>query len=131
MLTKRISEAFALAVLAGEKQVREGISIPNAAHPLGIASTTLEFGVDEDKAIASLLRDALDDGHLPRNGTAQGAALELLQNRDCDALNAVGVTIVEGEHPRSTYYAADLMCDSNFANKAAAAAGIKVLFKNC
>jgi hypothetical protein len=70
-----------------------------------------------------------EDDYLPRDGTAQGAALEFFQNMDGDALDALGVTIVEGEHPGSTYYAAELTGDVDVANKAAAAAGIAVRFK--
>jgi hypothetical protein len=70
-----------------------------------------------------------EDDHLPRDGTAQGAALEFFQNMDGDALDAIGVTIVEGEHPGSTYYAAELAGEVDTANKAAAAAGIAVRFK--
>lgn len=62
MLTERISEALALAVQAHEKQVRKGTSIPYVAHPMGVASIALEFGADEDQAIAALLHDALEDG---------------------------------------------------------------------
>jgi hypothetical protein len=67
--------------------------------------------------------------HLPRDGTAQGAALEFFQGMNCDALDALGVTIVEGEHPGSTYYAAELTGDVDVANKAAVAASISVRFK--
>lgn len=70
-----------------------------------------------------------EEDHLPRDGTAQGAALEFFQNMDGDALDALGVTIVEGEHPGSTYYAAELTGNVAVANKAAAAAGIAVRFK--
>lgn len=45
-----------------------------------------------------------EDDYLPRNLTAQGASLEFFENMDGDALNALGVTLVEGEHPGSTYY---------------------------
>lgn len=62
MLTERISEALALAVQAHEKQVRKGTSIPYVAHPMGVASIALEFGADEDHAIAALLHDVLEDG---------------------------------------------------------------------
>lgn len=62
MLTGRISEALALAVQAHEKQVRKGTSIPYVAHPMGVASIALEFGADEDQAIAALLHDVLEDG---------------------------------------------------------------------
>ncbi len=70
-----------------------------------------------------------EDDHLPRDGTAQGAALEFFQNLGSDALDALGVTIVEGEHPGSTYYAAELTCDVDAANKAAVNAVIPVRFK--
>ncbi len=62
MLTERISEALALAVQAHERQVRKGTSIPYVAHPMGVASIALEFGADEDQAIAALLHDVLEDG---------------------------------------------------------------------
>lgn len=62
MLTDRISEALALAVQAHEKQVRKGTSIPYVAHPMAVASIALEFGADEDQAIAALLHDVLEDG---------------------------------------------------------------------
>lgn len=62
MLTERISEALALAVEAHAKQVRKGTSIPYVAHPMGVASIALEFGADENQAIAALLHDVLEDG---------------------------------------------------------------------
>ncbi len=62
MLTQRISEALALAVQAHEHQVRKGTSVPYVAHPMGVASIALEFGADEDQAIAALLHDVLEDG---------------------------------------------------------------------
>lgn len=62
MLTERISDALALAVQAHERQVRKGTSIPYVAHPMGVASIALEFGADEDQAIAALLHDVLEDG---------------------------------------------------------------------
>lgn len=70
-----------------------------------------------------------EDDHLPRNGTAQGAALEFFQSMDGDTLNILGVKIVEGEHPSSSYYAAELTGDIDLANKAAADGGIPVRFK--
>jgi hypothetical protein len=48
---------------------------------------------------------------------------------DSDALEALGVTIVEGEHPGSSYFAAELTGDVEVENKAAKAAGIALRFK--
>ena len=70
-----------------------------------------------------------EDDHLPRNGTAQGAALEFFQDMDGSTLDILGVEIVEGEHPGSSYYAAELTGDLDRANKAAADAGVPVRFK--
>lgn len=67
--------------------------------------------------------------HLPKDATAQGAALEFFHNMAGSDLDTLGVTIVEGEHPGSTYYAAELMSDIDAANKAAENAGIPVRFK--
>jgi hypothetical protein len=43
-------------------------------------------------------------------------------------LDALGVVIIEGEHPGSTYYAAELVRDIDDANRAAKAAGLPVRF---
>ena len=69
-----------------------------------------------------------EDDYLPKNSTSQGAALEFFQRMDGDDLDVIGVVIIEGEHPGSTYYAAELEVDLDTANKAAAEAGIPVRF---
>lgn len=61
MLTDRIAKALALAVEAHDKQLRKGTNIPYVAHPMGVASLALDFGADEDQAIAALLHDVLED----------------------------------------------------------------------
>ena len=69
-----------------------------------------------------------EDDYLPKNSTSQGAALEFFQRMDANDLDLIGVVIVEGEHPGSTYYAAELEVELDTANKAAAEAGIPVRF---
>ena len=69
-----------------------------------------------------------EDEHLPESGTAQGAALEFFRDMEADELDMLGVDVVEGEHPGSTYYAAELRGDIEEANRAAQAAGIPVRF---
>ena len=61
MLTERIGQALTLAVEAHNGQLRKGTSIPYVAHVMGVASIALEFGADEDQAIAALLHDVLED----------------------------------------------------------------------
>ena len=62
MLTKRFSQGLELAVRAHDGQVRKGTGIPYIAHPMAVASIALEYGADEDQAIAALLHDAVEDG---------------------------------------------------------------------
>lgn len=62
MLTEKFSSAVSLAAQAHASQVRKGSSIPYIAHPLGVASLVLEFGGDEEQAIAGLLHDVIEDG---------------------------------------------------------------------
>jgi hypothetical protein len=69
-----------------------------------------------------------EDDYLPQAGTAQGAALEFFRSMDANSVDLLGVDIVEGEHPGSTYYAAELRGDIDVTNRAAEAAGLRVRF---
>ena len=62
MLTDRIAKALALAVEAHDGQKRKGTNIPYVSHPMGVAAIALDYGADEDQAIAALLHDVLEDG---------------------------------------------------------------------
>jgi len=62
-LTDRFSDALTAAVDIHEGQLRKGTDTPYIAHLLGVASTVLELGGDEDAVIAALLHDALEDQH--------------------------------------------------------------------
>lgn len=57
----RFSEAFSFAATIHGEQRRKGTSIPYVAHVLGVASLALEYGAEEDEAIAALLHDAIED----------------------------------------------------------------------
>ncbi len=61
----RLGPRFLLAfVFAAEKhagQTRKASTIPYIAHLMGVASLVLEFGGDEDMAIAALLHDVVED----------------------------------------------------------------------
>ncbi|MCO5792075.1 MAG: HD domain-containing protein [Blastomonas sp.] len=61
MMTARFDTALAYASEAHRNQVRKGSNIPYVSHLLGVASIALEFGADEDQAIAALLHDAVED----------------------------------------------------------------------
>lgn len=61
MLTEKFSEAVTLAATAHATQVRKGSGSPYIEHPLGVASLVIEFGGDEEQAIAGLLHDVIED----------------------------------------------------------------------
>lgn len=54
--------AVAYAADAHNGQVRKGSDTPYLAHPLAVASLVMEFGGDEELAIAGLLHDVIEDG---------------------------------------------------------------------
>jgi (p)ppGpp synthase/HD superfamily hydrolase len=61
MLTDRLAEAFTYAEKLHREQTRKGNDIPYIAHLMSVCATALEWGGDEDVAIAALLHDAVED----------------------------------------------------------------------
>jgi (p)ppGpp synthase/HD superfamily hydrolase len=53
--------AFVFAAEKHSGQTRKASTIPYLAHLMGVASLVLEFGGDEDMAIAALLHDVVED----------------------------------------------------------------------
>jgi (p)ppGpp synthase/HD superfamily hydrolase len=65
-LGPRFLRAFMFAAEKHAGQTRKASTIPYIAHLMGVASLVLEFGGDEDLAIAALLHDVVEDcGGLP------------------------------------------------------------------
>lgn len=60
-LSTRFDEALVFATRLHAKQVRKGGGIPYIAHLLAVAALVLEYGGNEDEAIAALLHDAIED----------------------------------------------------------------------
>lgn len=60
-LTPLFSDALVFAADAHAGQRRKGTGIPYVAHLIGVASLVLEYGGDEEEAIAALLHDAVED----------------------------------------------------------------------
>src|SRR5512133_2708830 len=60
-LTDRFKDALWRATDLHSNQRRKGSGIPYVAHLLGVASLVLEYGGNEDEAIAALLHDAVED----------------------------------------------------------------------
>jgi (p)ppGpp synthase/HD superfamily hydrolase len=61
ILTDRFTRAVDYARIAHATQIRKGSGIPYLYHPLAVASLVIEFGGDEDQAIAGLLHDVVED----------------------------------------------------------------------
>ncbi len=60
-LSTRFDEALTFASDLHRDQVRKGSNVPYIAHLLGVCSLVLEYGGDENCAIAALLHDAVED----------------------------------------------------------------------
>ena len=60
-LSPKFEQALHYAVLIHAGQKRKGTTIPYLAHLLGVVSIALEYGANEDEAIAALLHDAGED----------------------------------------------------------------------
>jgi (p)ppGpp synthase/HD superfamily hydrolase len=60
-LGPRFLRAFLFAAEKHAGQTRKASTIPYIAHLMGVASLALEFGGDEDMAIAALLHDVVED----------------------------------------------------------------------
>lgn len=61
--TPRFIEAVRVALEMHAAQLRKGTTIPYASHLLGTCSIALDYGANEDQAIAAVLHDAIEDVH--------------------------------------------------------------------
>jgi (p)ppGpp synthase/HD superfamily hydrolase len=57
----RLHTALDYVALHHDGQLRKGTNIPYLAHLLGVCALVLEYGGDEDQAIAGLLHDVIED----------------------------------------------------------------------
>jgi (p)ppGpp synthase/HD superfamily hydrolase len=60
-LSEKFRDALAYAAELHATQERKGSGVPYVAHLLGVTSLVLEYGGDEEEAIAALLHDAVED----------------------------------------------------------------------
>jgi (p)ppGpp synthase/HD superfamily hydrolase len=61
VLTERFERALVFATRLHRDQRRKGSGVPYISHLLAVCELTLEYGGDEDEAIAALLHDAIED----------------------------------------------------------------------
>jgi len=80
-------------------------------------------GVSKFKAlIDKWLNEPIDWGQsewFPLRSGSQGRAFGFFQDQPHELLNALGIVLIEGEHPGSTYYAAELRESLDHANESA------------
>jgi (p)ppGpp synthase/HD superfamily hydrolase len=69
MLTPRYFEALEYAAWLHRNQLRKGTEIPYITHPMAVSTIAIQYGANEDEAIAALLHDALEDQ--PQDGFTQ------------------------------------------------------------
>jgi (p)ppGpp synthase/HD superfamily hydrolase len=60
-LSDRFVDAVSFAIEVHDDQTRKGTDVTYVSHLLAVASIVLEFGGDEEQAIAGLLHDSLED----------------------------------------------------------------------
>jgi (p)ppGpp synthase/HD superfamily hydrolase len=61
VLTERFERALVFAARLHRDQRRKGSHVPYISHLLAVCELTLEYGGDEEEAIAALLHDAIED----------------------------------------------------------------------
>ncbi len=115
--------AFLVAALrdapeAGWRDWVEHEGDPGLAGFKEIMQKWLDEGIDWDEA------DSFGGGW-----SGQGAALGFFSDLDAKVLQALGVVIIEGEHPGSSYYAAELRDEIANANQTAQALGLACRFR--
>jgi (p)ppGpp synthase/HD superfamily hydrolase len=60
-LTKRFEDALIFALAAHAGHFRKGTEIPYASHLLAVASIVMDYGGNEEEAVAALLHDSVED----------------------------------------------------------------------
>jgi (p)ppGpp synthase/HD superfamily hydrolase len=88
VLTDRYTRAVDYAREAHATQTRKGTQIPYLYHLLAVSSLVLEFGGNEDQAIAALLHDVIEDC-----GATHAAAI---RSAFGDAVAAIVVACTDG-----------------------------------
>ena len=66
--------------------------------------------------------------HYCKTGDAQGAAYDHFLREDPELMDALGIVVIEGDCPGSSYYAAELHTDVEAANRIAAERGWTIRF---
>ena len=96
-LTARYDAAIRMAREVHDGAVRKGTTIPYLAHVIGVSSLVLDFGGDEDLAIAGLLHDAVEDGGPTAEADIRGAFGERVVQTVLDCSDATAASKARAE----------------------------------
>lgn len=87
-----------------------------------------ELNIELDQALDSPPDWIHEEDDLYETGNAQGAAYHFFTAENHQLLAQLGVVLIEGEHPGSSYFAAELRCPVPEANAVAANQGWPIRF---
>jgi (p)ppGpp synthase/HD superfamily hydrolase len=94
VLSRRFDDALAYATELHRKQIRKGSGVPYVSHLMAVCALALEYGGDENEAIAALLHDAIED----QGGRATG--LEILRRFGPEVAAIVDGCTDSEDHPK-------------------------------
>jgi len=109
ILGERFSKALAMAVEIHGDQSRKGVNTPYLGHILGVTSLVIDYGGNEDQAIAALLHDGPEDQGgqelLDRIGDEFGSEVERIVRACSDTLVEDPDDKPEWQERKETYLA--------------------------
>ncbi len=99
ILSDRFERAVVYAVRHHNSQQRKGTGIPYISHLLCVSGIALEYGADEDEAIAALLHDAIEDPNGRPVQEVRGDIRELFGDRVLEIVEGCTDTDVTPKPP--------------------------------
>lgn len=116
--SERFSSAFGCAARAHAEQLRMGSTVPYIAHPLAVCSLVLEYGGDEDQAIAALLHDVIEVGGVEYAVQISQCFGERVLRMVLDCTDAIGQSKPEWRPRKQRYleHLAEVAADSLLVN---------------
>lgn len=98
-LSDRFEKAITYATRHHNSQERKGTDIPYISHLLAVAGIAMEYGADEDEAIAALLHDTIEDAGGKDAALVREEILELFGGRVLEIVEGCTDTDVSPKPP--------------------------------
>ena len=114
MLTDRYKSALDYALRIHAHHTRKGGTIPYFSHLIGVSSLVLEYGGDEDQAIAGLLHDVIEDFGIKHRPIIQSKFGDAVLKIVMDCTDSTGSEKSEWKSRKQAYLASlDKKADSS------------------